>query len=132
MLRVNIVKKIAAWLLLAVWLPVTSHCLLELAEFIPLDDCCAASSSSTGSHQDGADDACNTLESASYKVDDNAAVLIPPAVGLLVCVLAPLEDLSVAAQFSSDFLTVAPPNLPVTWQFSYRAALPIRAPSAAS
>ncbi len=122
-------RKSVLIVLLALWLPATLHCGLELVPSLSFLRC--------GEHQDekshqtaGCDeDFCATVESGCYRVEDHPSVGVPPvptvaAGGMdwLVEDLLPERPLLPVAQPS-------PPDLSRIWQFSYRAALPPRAPS---
>jgi hypothetical protein len=123
---VNRLKKIMALLLLVLWMPITSHCLLESAGLMPEIFCCENDCSPI--EKDSTDE-CATLETAVYKTTDGDAVLVVPDFqAVLMVVLLPAETVSLPLP-ASGFLTVAPPPLPVTWQFLQRAALPVRPPS---
>ena len=72
---------------------------------------------------------CCTLASGSYKVDDNQRVTtISPVVAVVL--LADLSELASLADAPPAVVrTAIPPELSVSWQFSFRTALPPRAPS---
>ena len=118
-----------AVLLLALWVPATMHCALETVPgFSFLQWCCAGNEAPLPDH-DCSQDSCGAVESGFYKIEDNPTVA--PAVALLLafagweCVAEP------PAEFAPHFAPVssAPLELPRCWQFSYRTALPPRAPS---
>ncbi len=122
------VYRIIALLMLALWLPVTGHCSLEAIEGLEFLSCPSETPSS--SHCD--DDGCQTIESATYRVQDNHADF---AVTLLF--LGCLHFQTVLTEprgeiFSSSSLTLNSPELPQTWQFILRTALSPRAPSLVS
>jgi hypothetical protein len=127
---VNRLKTIVAMILLVLWAPVTSHCLLERVpglEFLA----CASDDSPTGDCDKGAD-GCQSVESASYKTEDSQPLVsaFAPALALLVAVLSP--DSVPPRQPSLARRTDTPPDIPSSWQFALRTALPVRAPSVAS
>ena len=73
-------------------------------------------------------DSCASVESASYKIDYNGAAPVPPILAVLVHMLIRPDE----SQYPSETVALDAPslaNLAVTWQFTYRAALPPRAPS---
>jgi len=116
-------------LLLALWVPVTMHCTLEtMPGFSFLQWCCGGDEASQP-RQDCSQDACGAVESGLYKTEDNHcftsgwALLLELAAGEWVAE-PPAEFVPLVASVSS-----APPELPRFWQFSYRTALPPRAPS---
>ena len=129
LLRVTWFMKSVAVLLLALWVPVTMHCTLEtMPGFSFLQWCCGGDEAPEQDH-DCSQDFCSAVESGLYKIEDNPAVV--PALVLLLafaawdCVAEPPTDS--APQFVP--VSSAPPELPRLWQFSYRTALPPRAPS---
>ena len=130
MRRLNL---IVAILLATLWLPLTSHCLIESlsgSAFLP----CSSehthdSSSDESSHEQ---EGCCALEASQYhlpKKQESASVFVVtlPPLGLTGEILA-----SLPAEVCLGVLTAAPPELLSTWQFVTRSALPVRAPSLAS
>jgi hypothetical protein len=124
---VNWLQRIVAMVLLAAWMPAASLCLAECAGLVERGDCCPHESDG---NPDVAGAACCLLASGSYKSDTQRpavpvllACALPPALPDPVCSLAPSWRPSPEA---------SPPELPVTWQFSFRTALAPRAPSSAS
>jgi len=114
------------------WLPVSAHCQLENIpglEFLQCDD---DAKSENGSRKDCRDTGCCAVEKAQYKSELHRVTLPSPV--LLPVALTPGFDTVtiLPAQVSVDILEAAPPHLPRPWQFSLRAALPVRAPSLAS
>ena len=123
-------RNILALLLTVLWLPATSHCLLESAGFIQTDDCCAATESSCDKG-DTCGDECQSLESASYKASDAPQLLGSPE--LLVTVLLPTATTEQSVpHYGPSLAADRVICLAVGWQFSSRAAIPVRAPSLAS
>ncbi len=127
---VNRLKTIVAVVLLALWVPITSHCLLERVSGLPFLAC--ASDDATKGNCDDDADGCQTVESASYRTEDSqpvvadftfAIALLAPAVSFAS---PPLKDSAVA------LFAEPPSDLPSAWQFTFRTALPPRAPSFAS
>ncbi len=119
--------KVMAVILALLWLPVTSHCLLEEAGLIHHDACCQTTLGEDHSHgHDAADGSCQveSRQIAAQKHDVLKAVV-------LVTFLAAGElfstDLPAVTSISGD--GVAPPELSPTWQFVSRAAVSPRAPS---
>ena len=130
--HVSQLKTIVAAVYLVLWLPLTSHCLLEGAGLMPDILRCSDTCAPNGKDQGCEADACCSLESAAYKVDCERPAVITPVLGSLLPVLFHSVEPPAAPQNSLGFLTIASPELPVTWQFSYRTALPPRAPSLVS
>jgi hypothetical protein len=115
---------------LGLWFPATNHCRLELIpglEFLR----CASDTAEANCDADCATDGCDVVEKGLYKSEnDRPAVPLPRAsFALLVPSLAEMLCRVAVSQPQSVF---APPELPKVWQFSYRTALPPRAPSIAS
>jgi hypothetical protein len=118
-------------LLVVLWVPLFSHCLLERAGVWSADDCCTENAGS-------AEAPCNAPCSDQiccdqiYKAADRRPDVAAPVPVLLEQVLAPCDESTDGSQAPFDSLTTSPPELPVLWQFSSRAALPPRAPSPVS
>jgi hypothetical protein len=87
---------------------------------------CATDTPENNKQCDG--DACSQLESATYKVSDTHADFLPPALTEIFAF--------VILEFRADeqLITVieTPPEIPCSWQFFFRTALPPRAPSSVS
>ena len=126
---VNWLHRIVAMLMLALWMPAASLCLDECAGIVERGDCCADESSGPAN---AAEHPCCFLASGHYKSPDDrpqvsAPVMLATAqLPSLISFSPPAEDLVLPS------LASCPPDLPVTWQFSFRTALPPRAPSVAS
>lgn len=122
-------RPFAIVLLLLLWLPTTSHCLMESAGLMPsflscTDDCAPGARAGKDTK-----DSCAALESASYKTcDEDALAIVPTCLSAVALAFLLPETLS-NGTCTPLFPTVAPPSLPVTWQFIQRAALPVRSPS---
>ena len=112
---------------LAMWLPATNHCLLENVSFAEIDHCCTAEKSTpekSGSSHDCM--TCNAVENVSYKFEqDNAFTFGLPI--LFALLLQP--DVESDSQSFVPIENFARPDLSSSWQFVFRAALPVRAPS---
>lgn len=119
-------RKLTALLLLAVWLPVTSHCALEMAGMLPTSGCCANDSSGHCTK-----DNCEELESNLFNPGADSALVKAPIVACacLICTAlanAVPPDL-VSAQLEGP-IEVKDDWVP-GWTFDHRLALPARAPS---
>jgi len=130
--RVKILRSIVAVLLTAVWLPASSHVLLEHCELI---------------HQVHADHDADSGGSHGHDADNHKAadgkcalasthVSIPPpnlvAIPSLLCLLGFNSPSELHGGRQPSGLAppgTAPPQLSHRWQFSFRTALPARAPS---
>ena len=129
--RVNGLKQTVAWLLLALWVPVTSHCPLETVLDHEVLSCCSHETETppVPHHEDDcATDSCATLEAGLFKTEDSQPLVTTVALGLPVPLPEPLDlvqnDFSLAPHHCT-----APPELPGIWQFLLRAAPSPRAPS---
>ena len=124
--------QILGLVLAVLWVPITSHCAWEHLPGLQLFQCApdttpgASQDSSPGSDCDG--DGCAQLETASYKVSDPQVDVQAPRPWLVVELFRlarpPLEQPCPPTPVTRE--------LPVRWQFSFRAALPPRAPSIVS
>ena len=109
-------------LLALAWVPITSHCEWENLPGLQLFQCAAE----TEQESDCADDdACAQVESASYKVSETETFVPLPPLNVLLQIS--LVELLPAQQPLPA--TAAPPEIPIGWRFSFRAALSPRAPS---
>jgi hypothetical protein len=129
---VNRLRTFLSLSLALLWLPVTVHCLLESLPGIEFLSCCQhddSESEPATAHQDNdcETDACASVESGFYKIEDNLSV--SHAVHFVLSVWESVAALP--GDFTPDFspASSAPPELPKVWQFSRRTALPPRAPS---
>jgi hypothetical protein len=128
------VKRLAhyvALVLVALWLPASSHAVLLGAGFIHSEH----GASHGHHHHDGqhnlghdlADGVCRFV-SGDSQVHAPAVVVLPLSAWLEEQLSGTPCPTSVG-HFGIDPLGTAPPDLPVAWQFSSRTALPGRAPS---
>ena len=125
--NVKCLKTMTVLALLALWLGSTNHCRLEKIPGLEFLRC--ALDTDTDSNCDG--DGCDVVEKALYKADGAQLVAVAPLFVAAVFLLPTPEQLA-PHPLLPDFSTVASPELPGTWQFFYRTALPPRAPSLAS
>jgi hypothetical protein len=128
---VKLAKKIVAVGMLAFWAIMTNHCGLEVIPSLSFLACSPETEATQHIPSDCGDegDACATIESGYYRSEECRISAGEPPSGsafllALVADLAALE--SRVTQASPEF---APPELAHVWQFSYRTALPPRAPS---
>jgi hypothetical protein len=128
---VNRFIRIAALLLIAVWLPGSSHPLLQYAGLIhQVHADHEADSSSSHEHDadnhEAADGHC-ALSSTRISVPLPDAVAAP----VLICLLDVRASQPHVGLQPSGLPPpgTAPPQLSHCWQFSFRTALPVRAPS---
>lgn len=121
--------KVVAVLLLALWVPVTMHCELQAAVHSVLLQCCCGDEATQGPAH--ADDVCGTVESGFYKVEENE-ILTAPVLAFVALAPDTLASLTSEPALEPAIPEPGPPQeLPQSWQFSYRVALPPRAPSLA-
>ena len=127
----NLFRLIVVWVLAAVWLPATSHCLLGAAGWLP-EFCCEEESSHD---DDGAThdehnecDVCTAIESGDYNfskpVDFDFNFVAALAWQHVFCLNVPAT-----AERRIPLSSRAPPGLAKRWAFFIRAAIPGRAPS---
>lgn len=118
------IRSAIALALLALWLPATLHCELELAGVFASEGC-HDQQGATSPDTDA--DGCMIVENGGYRIDAltlRAADM--PALWVLF-VLAPQE--MAPLDFARLEATAAPPDVLRTWQFVMRAAPPPRAPA---
>lgn len=127
--RVKGFTKSVAVLLLALWVPVTMHCALETVPGLSFLQWCCGGDEAPEQDHDCNQDSCSVVESGFYKIEDNPTVT--PGLALLLAFAAWDWVAGPPAESAPHFAAVslAPPELPRVWQFSYRTALPPRAPS---
>ena len=117
------------------WLPTVSHCKLEAVPGFEFLATCHGPAESAPAEQD-ADcdtDGCAPIESGQYLAGSKVPKAPKPALVPVVLMAALLPDNSLSrAGCDQPAFSPSPPELPRTWQFVCRTALPIRAPSAAS
>ncbi len=130
---VSSARRIAALLLLALWLPAMLHCRLEAAGLFHASDCCSTTpcAPQPAAAQGCADDSCDVAEGeftapASFVLKAPsyapfASLLLPPAL-LLPAALIPAPVTGVVEA------TTAPPELTLPWVLVTRSPLSPRAP----
>lgn len=126
----RLAKTVLVLILAVYWPTATSHCLIEKLSGLEFFACCTHEETSDP-HQDNDchRNACAQVESGFYKTENDQLAVPPPAytfVSLLLCATAGIDELSTGHPVITNF---SPPELPVTWQFTHRAAAPPRAPS---
>lgn len=121
-------KTAVAMVLLAIWMPATMCCALERAGVPFFDNCCADETSHDNSKAPCTDKSCCLLDAGRYTAQITPPIALLPLDALALVPWA-LVDTPQRPQPDSYSSGLAPPELPVTWQFSFRAALPPRAPS---
>lgn len=117
--------------LAAFWLVLGFHCLLEALPGFDFLRCAAVEGQPTDDAQPCGTDACQSVEGGQVLFRSELLVLVTPMPSL--CHEPGLvADILLPPQASRVVLTAAPPDLPTCWQFSWRTALPARAPSFSS
>ena len=118
--------------MLALWVPATVHCQLEILPGFEFLACCDHENEAPHQDDDCETDVCQLIESGLYKIEDNPAPLLRPGLAPPQFLLPalPLElSPALTAQVRPDS---PPPDLSPCWRFVFRAAAPPRAPSFAS
>lgn len=120
--------RIVALTVLALWGLAAMHCQLEAVPgFDFLKSCCFVDSAPS-SPKDCESDGCGAVEDGGYRAEEETASAPQPLLILALIssvIETPLPELQVGSLVASH----PPPELPRAWQFSYRTALPPRAPT---
>lgn len=119
-------------LLALAWVPLTSHCKLESIPGLEFLRCTCDTQSGPNSGDPCQDDGCCAVESAKYQSPRQQEITPVFVVAILPAEILGMLEHSLPPEVSLGILTSAPPDLPTSWQFSLRTALPVRAPSLAS
>ncbi len=129
--NVNRLKPIVAMMLLALFAFASSHPLLRALELIHQDATHTEDASGSDYGHDVADGICHNGSNGQTVQECVAGVAFDFASCLVwACVLLQPEVQDARANIANS--SSPPPELGTTWQFSSRAALPVRAPSFAS
>jgi hypothetical protein len=123
----NRLKTMITLAVLALWLPATNHCRLELIPALEFLACCVHEDAAPHEDADCETDGCATVEEGFYKSEDLRITLVAPDFLLFADVLPAAKELS--PPYIAVVPTTAPPEISKVWQFSFRAAAPPRAPS---
>ncbi len=128
---VSKLTKAVALIVLALWGLAVVHCKLEVLpglDFLKIS-CVAGLSQSSLKHCEG--DGCGAVEDGGCEVEDETVSAPQPLLNfalLTSLIEAPLPELQTCRFVASH----TPPDILRIWQFSYRTALPARAPSLVS
>lgn len=116
------------------WVPITSHCQLEsIPSLTALLACCEhEDASAPHEDQDCEQDACATVESGDYRTQEHDPLFVAPDLVASEIAATVTELGSLPDKVSLGILATAPPGQHHIWQFAFRTALPVRAPSLAS
>jgi hypothetical protein len=115
-----------------IWLPAVSCCLIDASGLLGKQDCCSEEHSHRPSVPGNCDQPCGALASASYLPQQSQLLVIAPIGVPLFESAFPLVEIHRPAGVGRELPATAPPELAGHWQFSFRTALPPRAPSFAS
>jgi hypothetical protein len=126
------IKAAVALVLALVWLPAVSCCLIDASGLLGKQDCCSKEHSHSVPGPGHCEKPCGTLASATYLWQQDQLLLIAPVGVLLFDSTTSLLEVQQSAGIGRDQPATAPPELVGCWQFSFRAALPPRAPCLAS
>jgi hypothetical protein len=118
---------VTALVFMVLWVPITAHCYLEKFPGLEFLQCAG----DNGGTEDCKGEGCCAVESGFYKVSD-ARDCVPVALLLAVVALPRVLDDSLETAGRLAVFEIVPPELPQSWQFLSRTALPVRAPSFAS
>lgn len=133
--KVNWSKKVFVLAVIAFWASMTNHCALERIPGLEFLACSPQSEATPHQPSDCGDenDVCATVESGLYSAPESQIAAGKAPVIAMAFALSLLSDLSSLESSESRMLPEpSPPELACAWQFSFRAALPVRAPSFAS
>ena len=114
------------------WVAASFHCRLEVLPGFEFLSCCQHSESeqSPAHHEKECnDDGCAAVELGLYRPETPQEVSVMPLL-TLVTLLSPLPERAQVSAFDHQIsISSSPPELPKSWQFYQRTALPPRAPS---
>lgn len=120
---------ISSLVMALLWVPVTSHCLLERLPGLEVLSCCTHEAEPCeGEEKECAADSCAIVEEGFYKVQDNSD-LVPEPMLLSSEFLVDLASNLALRDPGPESREVSPPQLSASWRFVYRTAAPVRAPS---
>lgn len=119
-------------MVVALWTTAMFHCQLEELPGFQFLACSDGADSAPHQDADCKTDSCASVEGALYKTNNSKITVLPPAAVVVLEVFRiPAVDPD-AGWIRDQQFSVGSPELPVTWQFSLRTALPPRAPSLVS
>ena len=132
-MSVRLLMRTLALLLVLTWAPLTTHCQLEGITGLELLQCHSEGETpiSGNSHCDNS--SCCDWEAGQYRLPQNQSPVADHSLVVILCEFGVVQQVMLPALGGSPAIQVTvAAELAVTWQFAFRAALPIRAPSAAS
>ncbi len=129
--RCRFVRKlcqVTSLIMLIFWGLASVHCELEQVPALHFLACCHHEGSTPHQDNDCNQDSCASVETGFYMLEGQTAFVSEP--DLFVALLAPLaEPMSELCGPLAFHSLPGSLQLPNTWQFTLRAALPVRAPS---
>lgn len=122
-------KTIVATLLAFIYPLAAGYCLFEKIELVEAVDCCAETASHDHEEQAPCGGyGCCPIEYAVYSSFDSGITDLPtPPADVVFLTVVLLTELPVEVPVAQ--LERSPPDIPKSWQFAFRTALPPRAPS---
>ena len=124
-------KTMTVLAMLALWLPATNHCRLEQIPGLGFLVCCDHEATAPHQDNDCDTDGCALFENGHYRTEEPQAALPAPDLVVLAMLFSLAQEAPCFHVAQARVRAPAPPELPRAWQFSFRAALPVRAPSIA-
>jgi hypothetical protein len=125
---VNRLKPFVAALLVFLWVPVASYCLVQACGITKKGACCPEEQSAPVSNSHHCDKPCGILASGDYLPHNESVVVHAPA-EILLFNIAVLLELQAPALNHIELPSADPPVIGSSWLFTFRAASPPRAPS---
>ena len=123
----NLTRTVAL-LIVAFWGFATAHCSLEQLPGFGFFACGERLGGAPHQDNDCGRDGCSVVESGFYRVDEHPAIVPEPL--LLFAALLPLFEPDLRREIAAiPTRSSVPTELARVWQFSFRTALPPRAPS---
>ena len=117
-----------ALMVVALWGVASMHCKLEAVPGLQFLKTCCFMDSPSSSPKDCDSDGCSTVEDGKYRPEEQTASAPQPA--LILALLPAVIEVPLPAFEPHPFVAGRPPpELPRSWQFSFRTALAPRAPS---
>lgn len=129
--RVRSLRLIVTLLLAFAWMPLTAHCQIESLTGLEVLRCAPAEACAAPAGSPCDSGLCCSWESGQYHLPQSQPVAAAPLAAVLPQLLALAAEKPPTATVAR-VLADALPKTPRPWQFSLRAALPVRAPSIAS
>ncbi len=129
------VRLLKTWLVLTLtllWAVASNHCKLEQIPAFVFLACCDHDESAPHQDNDCQKDSCSIVEGQLYKVERTFETVPAPTILSATPLDTSLSELPRHVNADVGAPDAPPSLLPRVWQFSFRTALPPRAPSALS